>query len=110
MFGLAGASVAAEKPTSRRGRTAKGARPHALDARADVNAAQVDGMTALHWAVYNDDADTAGRLVDRAPTSTPPIATAPPLPRLHKRKRGPRELLLSRRHANASLPGGETSS
>ena len=29
----------------------------------DVNAPQVDGMTALHWAVYNDDADLAGLLV-----------------------------------------------
>jgi ankyrin repeat protein len=25
----------------------------------DVNAAQADGMTALHWAVYHDDLDTA---------------------------------------------------
>ena len=30
---------------------------------ADVNAPQVDGMTALHWAVYHDDAETAGLLV-----------------------------------------------
>ena len=30
---------------------------------ADVNAAQVDGMTALHWAAYHDDAGTAGLLV-----------------------------------------------
>ncbi len=28
-----------------------------LQESADVNAAQVDGMTALHWAVYHDDAD-----------------------------------------------------
>src|SRR5215216_1644874 len=34
-----------------------------LDARADVNATQVDGMTALHWAVYRDDAEMAGVLV-----------------------------------------------
>ena len=34
-----------------------------LDAGADVNVAQVDGMTALHWAVYHDDADTARVLV-----------------------------------------------
>ena len=37
----------------------------------DVNAAQVDGTTALHWAAYNDDAETAALLVQRAPTSTP---------------------------------------
>lgn len=29
----------------------------------DVNAAQVDGMTALHWAVYHDDLATAKSLV-----------------------------------------------
>ena len=30
---------------------------------ADVDAAQVDGMTALHWAAYHDDAETAALLV-----------------------------------------------
>ncbi len=34
-----------------------------VDGGADVNAAQVDGMTALHWAVYHDDTATAGHLV-----------------------------------------------
>src|SRR5688500_13320780 len=29
----------------------------------DVNAAQADGMTALHWAVYQDDLDTAKLLL-----------------------------------------------
>jgi ankyrin repeat protein len=32
--------------------------------RADVNRAQVDGMTPLHWAVYHDDLATAKLLVD----------------------------------------------
>jgi ankyrin repeat protein len=41
-----------------------GARVQALLRQgAAVNAAQVDGMTALHWAVYYDDAATARRLV-----------------------------------------------
>ena len=34
-----------------------------LQQRVDVNAPQVDGMTALHWAAYQDDleiADAAG--------------------------------------------------
>ena len=30
---------------------------------ADINLTQVDGMTALHWSVYHDDADTARLLV-----------------------------------------------
>lgn len=34
-----------------------------LDAGADVNQPQVDGMTALHWAVYHDDLETARLLV-----------------------------------------------
>jgi ankyrin repeat protein len=29
-----------------------------LDERVDVNQAQVDGMTALHWAAYHDDLET----------------------------------------------------
>ena len=31
--------------------------------RADVNAPQPDGMTALHWAAYQDDLETAGLLL-----------------------------------------------
>ncbi len=34
-----------------------------LAQRADVNAAQVDGTTALHWAVYHDDREMAGQLL-----------------------------------------------
>src|SRR5438034_7372710 len=30
---------------------------------ADVNASQVDGMTALHWAVYRDDLPAAKLLI-----------------------------------------------
>jgi ankyrin repeat protein len=34
-----------------------------LDDRADVNAPQADGMTALHWAAWHDDAALAKRLL-----------------------------------------------
>src|SRR5262245_50782633 len=34
-----------------------------LKQRTDVNAAQVDGMTALHWAAYQDDLETAKLLL-----------------------------------------------
>jgi ankyrin repeat protein len=34
-----------------------------LLAKADVNTAQVDGATALHWAVYRDDIETADMLL-----------------------------------------------
>ncbi len=34
-----------------------------LEQHSDVNAPQVDGMTALHWAAYQDDLESARRLV-----------------------------------------------
>jgi ankyrin repeat protein len=34
-----------------------------LQKKADVNVPQVDGATALHWAVYRDDLDTADLLI-----------------------------------------------
>src|SRR5436190_8737601 len=34
-----------------------------FDHKADVNAPQADGMTALHWAAYHDDLDMAKRLI-----------------------------------------------
>ena len=65
VFGLAGTALAAEKPTladaAERG---NGALVRTLlEGGAGVNVPQVDGMTALHWAVYHDDAETAGLLV-----------------------------------------------
>src|SRR5258705_7772388 len=34
-----------------------------LQQNADVNAPQIDGATALHWAVYRDHLETAGLLI-----------------------------------------------
>ena len=36
----------------------------------DVNAAQVDGMTALHWAVYHDEFNTTKLLVEHGADAT----------------------------------------
>src|SRR5919108_3300143 len=65
IFALAGTAQAADKaPLADAAEQRNGALIRELLATgADVNAAQVDGMTALHWAVYNDDAATAGLLV-----------------------------------------------
>lgn len=35
-----------------------------LEASADINAPQIDGMTALHWAARHDDLETANLLVN----------------------------------------------
>src|SRR5271169_5799850 len=43
-----------------------------LEQKADVNTAQIDGATALHWAVYRDDLEAARLLV--AAGATPDAA------------------------------------
>ncbi len=113
IFGLAAASVAAEKPTL------ADAAEHGnrtlirtlLDAGADVNAAQADGTTALHWAVYNDDAETAGLLVRRGANvnaangyGVPPLSLACTNGNADLVKL----LLDAGADANASLQSGET--
>ena len=64
-LGLTGTAVAAEKATlADAAENGKGALVRTLlDAGENVNTAQVDGMTALHWATYNDDGETAALLV-----------------------------------------------
>src|SRR5215210_6595928 len=65
VLGLAGGALAAERATladaveqrdKARVRTL-------LTTGIDVNAAQVDGTTALHWAAYQEDAETAALLL-----------------------------------------------
>ena len=73
--------------------------------------AQVDGMTALHWAVYNDDAETAGLLVrSRANVNATNRYGVPPLFLACTNGNATlvRLLLDAGANANASLPGGET--
>ena len=67
------------RAAGRRGEEGRHARRFARSSqrRADVNAPQVDGMTALHWAAYQDDLETAQLLArGRRRRRRPPTATA----------------------------------
>jgi uncharacterized protein len=112
-FGLAGPAFAAERAAladaaERRDKTSVRA---LLQTGVDVNAAQVDGTTALHWATYNDDAETAALLV-RAKANVnavnrygmPPIASAC----TNGNAEIVKLLLEAGADANATLKGGET--
>ena len=90
-LGVAGAAVAAEKATladaAEHGNAALIRK--LLDAGADVNAAQVDGMTALHWAVVSrrrgdgSAAGASGRRRQRRES----LWRASAVPGLHERQR-----------------------
>jgi len=113
MFALAGTARAAGNATladaaEHRDRALLG---KLLAAGVDVNAAQVDGMTALHWAVYNDDGEMAGLLVrSRANVNATNRYGVPPLFLACTNGNATlvRLLLDAGANANASLPGGET--
>ena len=113
MFALAGIAHAADKaPLADAAEHRNGALVRELLAKsADVNAAQVDGMTALHWAVNNDDAELAGLLVrSRANVNATNRYGVPPLSTACTNGNATvvRLLLDAGADANASLPGGET--
>jgi ankyrin repeat protein len=82
-----------------------------LRSGADVNAAQVDGTTALHWAAYHDDTESAALLVRSGANvnalnryGVPPLAQA-----CQNRSAAMVKLLLEAgADANATLKGGET--
>jgi ankyrin repeat protein len=82
-----------------------------LDAGAEVNAAQVDGMTALHWAVYHNDPETAALLM-RAGADVNAVNRYG-VPALSVAATNASEnivtlLLDAGANANAALSGGET--
>jgi ankyrin repeat protein len=67
LFSLCAVALSASNPDARVADAAKqmdaaGVRA-LLEQHADVNVPQVDGTTALHWAAYNADVDTAQLLV-----------------------------------------------
>ena len=61
-LGLAGLAVAASLPDAAE-ESDKASVRTLLQTGVDVNAAQVDGTTALHWAAYHDDAEMVGLFV-----------------------------------------------
>ncbi len=82
-----------------------------LKQHADVNTSQADGMTALHWAAYLDDFETAKFLVDaKANVSTTNHYGVTPLSLACENGNASIiELLLDRgADANTVLRGGET--
>jgi len=82
-----------------------------LQASTDVNAAQVDGTTALHWAVYHDDAETVTLLLRaRANVNALNRYGVPPLALASTNGNAATVTLLleAGADANATMKGGET--
>jgi ankyrin repeat protein len=64
LCGFGSPATAADAPLADAAEKADWPRVRALvQGRADVNAAQADGMTALHWAAYHDDLEAAKLLL-----------------------------------------------
>ena len=82
-----------------------------IGAGADVNAAQADGATALHWAAYREDLETAALLID-AGADVNEANDLGVTPLLMACTNGHAELvealLAAGADAGAALPGGET--
>jgi len=82
-----------------------------LETRIDVNAVEVDGATALHWATFNDDLQTAEVLIRaRANAKAVNRYGVPPLTLACTNGNGQMVELLLKAGAdpNTTLPGGET--
>lgn len=82
-----------------------------LTAGVDVNAPQVDGTTALHWAAYNGDAEMVATLIEAgAGVSTTNLYGASPLTEACTRGDAAvaKLLLAAGANANTTLKGGET--
>ena len=82
-----------------------------LQTGADVNATQVDGTTALHWAAYHDDAETVQLLVRAGAKvnavnryGVPPLAQAC----INGNAAVVKLLLEAGADVNATMKGGET--
>lgn len=103
---------AADAPVADAAERADWPRVRALvQARADVQAAQVDGMTALHWAAYHDDLETAQLLLDAGASAKAANrygVTPLSLACTNGNTELVRKLLAAGADPNTTLPGGET--
>ncbi len=80
-----------------------------LKQHADVNAPQADGMTALHWAVYRDDLETAKLLAAASVAATNRFGVTPLSLACQNGSAVMVELLLERgANPNTVVHGGET--
>jgi ankyrin repeat protein len=80
-----------------------------LKQRADVNAPQADGMTAMHWAAYLDDLETAKLLVSANANATNRYGVAPLSLACQNGNTAMVELLLAQgADPNTTLRGEET--
>ena len=76
-----------------------------------IDARQVNGMTALHWAAYHDDADLVGRLLDAGADVAAENrygVTALSLAAENANVAMVERLLAAGADPNTTLPGGET--
>ena len=117
-FVLLGVGLAASAGAAPRSAVADAAEQHdkasiraLLQTGADVNLAQVDGTTALHWAAYNDDAEAVALLVKAGANvnalnryGVPPLAEAC----TNGNAAIVKLLLEAGADANATMKGGET--
>lgn len=115
---LAGVTSAAGAPVSNDAALAtavqkmdRGAIRQLLEHRTDVNASQPDGMTALHWAAYQDDLELVDRLIRAGAHvgaanqyGVTPLSLACTNGNVAMVER----LLGAGADANTTLPGGET--
>ncbi|MCA8993723.1 MAG: ankyrin repeat domain-containing protein [Planctomycetaceae bacterium] len=82
-----------------------------LSGKVDVNAPQPDGMTALHWAVFHDEAQLVKALIDRKADAQAKnrYGVAPLSIAAQNGSEAVVKLLLDAgAHADTELPGGET--
>ena len=114
LFALSGVaiSVAEEFPlitAIRRDRLAQAAQ--LIEQHADINAVEVDGMTALHWAVYRDQTATAILLIESGANvnAKNDYGRTPLFLACENGNADISEALLQHKaDPNAELPGGET--